>query len=64
MSGERGRTPASLCATCAHVRRIENDRGSVFLLCERARTDPRFPKYPPQPVIACIGFERAADEPR
>ena len=46
-----------LCASCAHHRRIESDRGSVFWLCERSASDPRFPKYPPLPVRACAGYE-------
>ena len=51
--------PAGLCATCAHSRVIENKRGSVFRLCQRSETDPRFPKYPPLPVTQCTGYERA-----
>ncbi|MCE9593185.1 MAG: hypothetical protein K8S98_03230 [Planctomycetes bacterium] len=47
---------AGLCATCRHVQRIESAKGSVFLLCTLSKTDPRFPKYPPQPVRACSGF--------
>lgn len=48
---------AGLCPRCRAARRIESARGSVFLLCERSREDPRFPRYPPQPVVACAGFE-------
>lgn len=47
-----------LCATCRHVRRAGNRRGSVFYRCARAESDPRFPKYPPLPVVRCIGYER------
>ncbi|MBI5431504.1 MAG: hypothetical protein HZA52_01605 [Planctomycetes bacterium] len=47
---------ASLCARCRHVQLVESAKGSVFLLCALAKTDPRFPKYPPQPVLACSGF--------
>lgn len=46
-----------LCATCRHVRRAGNRRGSVFYRCGRAEHDPRFPKYPPLPVLRCIGYE-------
>jgi len=46
-----------LCAACIHARRVESVRGSVFLLCERSRDDPRFPRYPRLPVLACAGFE-------
>lgn len=45
-----------LCAGCSHRREIRNRRGSVFHLCNRSRTDPRFPRYPPLPVLACEGF--------
>lgn len=44
-----------LCPGCKHVRRIESARGSVFLRCTLASADPRFPKYPPQPVVRCLG---------
>jgi hypothetical protein len=50
---------AGLCVACRHVQRIESAKGSVFLLCTLAKTDPRFPKYPPQPVRACSGFAAA-----
>lgn len=49
---------ASLCARCRHLRLVESSKGSVFLLCGLAQTDARFPKYPPQPVLACPGFAR------
>lgn len=52
-----------LCAACAHARVVESRRGSHFWLCERARTDPRFARYPPLPVLDCRGFEPAADTP-
>lgn len=53
----RSAFPGSLCERCKHVRRIESARGSVFFLCMRATEDPRYSKYPPQPVVACRGFE-------
>jgi hypothetical protein len=60
-SSSESRSPspaeAGLCAACRHARRIESQRGSVFLLCERAREDPTFMKYPPLPVLECGGFE-------
>jgi hypothetical protein len=49
--------PRSLCELCRHVRRIESAKGSGFLLCRRSESEPRFPKYPPQPVVECGGFE-------
>ena len=27
-------------------------------MCERSRTDERFPKYPRLPVVECVGWER------
>ncbi|MBX3131441.1 MAG: hypothetical protein KF718_32290 [Polyangiaceae bacterium] len=44
-----------LCATCAHARRVQSAKGSVFWLCGLASTDRRFPKYPPLPVVRCAG---------
>jgi hypothetical protein len=51
----------SLCIQCEHVRRTENKRGSVFLMCGKSKEDERFAKYPPQPVERCLGFLQAAD---
>lgn len=48
---------AGLCATCAHARRIASAKGSTFWLCGLAARDPRFPKYPPLPVLRCPGYE-------
>lgn len=52
---------AGLCATCAHVRRVTSDRGSVFYLCQLSEVDPSFPKYPRLPVLKCGGYDREAD---
>ena len=46
----------SLCDTCEHVRQITSGRGSVFLLCQLSQSDPRFAKYPSQPVVQCTGY--------
>ncbi|MBZ5650172.1 MAG: hypothetical protein LAO18_06780 [Acidobacteriia bacterium] len=53
-------TRPGLCQDCSHARRIESDRGSVFVLCRLALTDSRFKKYPRLPVISCAGYERKA----
>lgn len=54
-----------LCASCLNVRIIENRRGSHFFLCELSKVDPRFPKYPPLPVVRCAGYRpQIADSPR
>jgi len=45
-----------LCATCVHRRVIRNDRGSEFVRCGLAATDPRFAKYPRLPMRACDGW--------
>ena len=52
------RTPQQgLCAVCLHARHIASDRGSVFVMCGRSKTDPRFPRYPALPVVRCVGYE-------
>jgi hypothetical protein len=51
---------AGLCATCRHAAVIVSDRGSRFYRCERSKTDPRFPRYPPLPVLSCIGYDEGA----
>ena len=49
-----------LCHSCRHAATVVNDRGSVFYLCERSKTDPRFPRYPRLPVVECIGYDDRA----
>jgi hypothetical protein len=57
------RPTAGLCDGCRHQRLVPNTRGSVFSLCERSRSDERFPRYPPLPVLECPGFEPRPAEP-
>jgi hypothetical protein len=45
-----------LCKNCCQARVINNNRGSVFYLCKLAEEDPKFPKYPRLPVLACDGY--------
>ena len=52
-----------LCPRCENVQIITNDRGSRFYLCRLSATDPRFSKYPPQPVVACVGFKPRVSSP-
>jgi hypothetical protein len=52
----------SLCEFCTHMKEVVSGKGSRFLLCDRSTTDHRFPKYPPQPVVKCAGFERSSEE--
>ena len=40
-----------LCDSCVHQQLVPNTRGSVFSLCRRSRTDPRYPRYPRVPVV-------------
>jgi hypothetical protein len=51
------RVKVGLCADCLHARRVNSDRGSVFVMCERSKNEPRYAKYPPLPVVRCIGYE-------
>ena len=51
----------SLCETCAWKRAVVTPRGSRFLLCELSRSNPAYPKYPPQPVRGCEGFTPKED---
>ena len=48
-----------LCATCKYVHVVKSARGSYFVLCNLAKTDPRFSKYPVLPVFQCLGYEQA-----
>lgn len=47
----------SLCETCALMREVVTPKGSRFLLCQLSQTDPAYPKYPPQPVVRCEGYQ-------
>ena len=31
-----------LCSDCRHARRIETNRGSIFMLCQLSHADPEF----------------------
>ena len=46
----------SLCETCKHLREVRTAR-SRFLLCELSVTNAAYPKYPPQPVVRCDGYQ-------
>ena len=52
-----------LCDRCKHARRVESARGSVFVMCELSKTDPRFARYPALPVLRCAGYEAAGPQP-
>jgi hypothetical protein len=55
------RARVGLCLTCQFSRVVQSDRGSRFYFCERSKTDPRFPKYPPLPLLACAGYEPTSE---
>ena len=57
-----GRPYGGLCEACVHRREVPNTRGSRFLLCQRSRWDPAYPRYPRLPVERCNGFARSAAE--
>lgn len=46
----------SLCETCKNMREVCTER-SRFLLCQLSVTNAAYPKYPPQPVVRCNGYE-------
>ena len=54
---------AGLCADCENARVITSDRGSRFTMCQLSKDDPRYPKYPPQPVAFCAGHEKLPSPP-
>ena len=58
MSSLPATPPPGLCGDCRHARTVPSARGATFLLCERATSDARYPKYPPLPVSRCEGWER------
>jgi hypothetical protein len=57
MDDPRMPSQAGLCESCVNVQIVRSDRGSVFYLCRLSQSDPRFPRYPPIPVIACVGYQ-------
>ena len=47
----------TLCKSRGNVREVVSGTSSTFLLCRLSLTDKRFPKYPPQPIVRCDGYE-------
>jgi hypothetical protein len=47
----------SLCETCAFMREVVTPKRSRFLLCQLSQTTLDYPKYPPQPVVQCNGYQ-------
>jgi len=58
VQGEAGAMSRSLCETCAWMREVVTPKASRFLLCQFSKTDPAYPKYPPQPVVRCDGYRK------
>jgi hypothetical protein len=56
-------TIPGLCAHCIHARTIQNDRGSVFWLCEASKFNPKLSKYPRMPVSKCEEYQKQENEP-
>ena len=44
-----------LCVTCKYIRVVSSDRGSYFVMCNLARQDKKYDKYPVLPVLSCNG---------
>jgi len=51
-----------LCETCQWMREVITPKGSRFLLCQLSITDPAYPKYPPQPIVRCNGYQPSDKE--
>jgi hypothetical protein len=39
------------------MREVLTPKGSRFLLCRLSVTNPDYPKYPPQPIVRCEGYQ-------
>jgi hypothetical protein len=48
-------TESSLCPSCRFVQEVKGRLGQRYLLCRNEAIEA---KYPPQPVLACPGYER------
>lgn len=49
--------PAGQCRDCVHAHVTETRRGTAYLRCLRAQTDPHYPRHPRLPVLLCPGHE-------
>src|SRR5437879_3219575 len=47
----------SLCESCQHMRQVITPKESRFLLCQLSTTVRAYPKYPPQPMLRCAGYQ-------
>jgi hypothetical protein len=48
----------SLCKSCGYMREVVTRKGSRVRLCLLSLSNPRFPKYPAQPIVRCRGFRQ------
>jgi len=56
--------PPGQCGTCRQAQVVSSDRGAVFYLCLRSRTDARYPRYPALPRWQCAGYDPSiSDDP-
>jgi hypothetical protein len=53
----------SLCETCQNMRQVITPKRSRFLLCQLSTTNAEYPKYPPQPVVRCDGYQPSDSAP-
>lgn len=43
------------------MREIITPKGSRFLLCQLSQSDADYPRYPPQPIVQCEGYQTKND---
>jgi hypothetical protein len=60
---DSARDEVGLCRTCVHSRTVTTPR-TVYWRCRLSASDPRFPKYPRLPVLACDGYRRREEPGR
>lgn len=51
-----------LCRICRYHKIVISTKGSLFVLCQLAKSDSLFAKYPHLPVISCTGFKHQSKE--
>lgn len=58
----RGEPPLGLCGDCRHARTLPATGGRAYVQCRLSEADPRYPKWPRLPVLACGGYETGSGE--
>jgi hypothetical protein len=53
---------AGLCVVCYYHKVVISAKGSLFVLCQLAKSDSQFTKYPHLPVLSCPGFKHQNKE--